>query len=138
MNVTPEECERMHETKTYEDSRGNVHPLNGLFGMTRFKTVENGEVTIQGRETYCTGQDAFINGAYRKNIVTQAEYIVELGETTARWEEDANHGEDVSNADIIPCKQAAEGCISYASSMTYKWKDDQPNCPLVVTKRIKL
>ena len=122
--VTPEECERMHETKTFEDKRGNLHTLNGLFGMNRFKTVENGEVTIQGEETYCTGQDAFINGALRKNIVSQVEYIVELGETTARWEKDGNHGEEISNADIIPCKQAAEGCISYANTITYKWKDD--------------
>ena len=133
--VTPEECERMHETKTFADKRANVHLLNGLFGMTRIKTVENGEVTIQGEETYCTGQDTFINGALRKNIVSQVEYIVELGETTARWENGGNHGEDVSNADIIPCKMAAEGCISYASTITYKWKDDQPSCPLVVTKR---
>merc|ERR1712055_378540 len=125
----------MHETKTFADKRANVHLLNGLFGMTRIKTVENGEVTIQGEETYCTGQDTFINGALRKNIVSQVEYIVELGETTARWENGGNHGEDVSNADIIPCKMAAEGCISYASTITYKWKDDQPSCPLVVTKR---
>ena len=36
----------MHKSKTFVDKRGNVHPLNGLFGYNRIKTVENGEVTI--------------------------------------------------------------------------------------------
>ena len=125
----------MHESKTFVDKRGNVHPLNGLFGYTRIKTVENGEVTIDNEETFCTGQDTFINGVLRKNIVSQVEYVIELGETTARWENGGNHGEDISNSDIIPCKLAAEGCISYENMISYFWKDDQQSCPLVVTKR---
>ena len=133
--LKPEECQRMHESRTFVDKRGNVHPLNGLFGNTRIKTVENGEVTIDNEETFCTGQDTFINGVLRKNIVSQVEYVIELGETTARWENGANYGEDISNADIIPCKLAAEGCTSYENMISYYWKDDQNSCPLVVTKR---
>ena len=125
----------MHESRTFVDKRGNVHPLNGLFGNTRIKTVENGEVTIDKEETFCTGQDTFINGVLRKNIVSQVEYVIELGETTARWENGANYGEDISNADIIPCKLGAEGCTSYENMISYYWKDDQQSCPLVVTKR---
>ena len=125
----------MHESRTFVDKRGNVHPLNGLFGNTRIKTVENGEVTIDNEETFCTGQDTFINGVLRKNIVSQVEYVIELGETTARWENGANYGEDISNADIIPCKLGAEGCTSYENMISYYWKDDQQSCPLVVTKR---
>ena len=125
----------MHESNTFVDKRGNVHPLNGLFGYTRIKTVENGEVTIDNEETFCTGQDTFINGVLRKNIVSQVEYVIELGESTVRWENGANHGEDISNADIIPCKLAGEGCISYENMISYYWKDDQQSCPLVVTKR---